>query len=340
VLFLPGAFARRTGDLKMRSLCLAALCALLVSVSFAEDAQLRARAFEMVERAQDVSVPHHSAPIVNETVLTFRALGSDGALHDGSYSRVFAGPNGTREEFTLGDFHLVRIALPDRLAFIGTSRVVPPEIRETLKLLPIQLWRLDQEDVVHDIVSKNRKGVDARCVEFDTIRGPETTRNELCFDAQTGTEIYARTGNTEVENSAFFDFSGAKLPGRIVRYQNGKVVTDITLARRIITDQLSPDMFTPPPTADIAVYCKTFRRAFGQSMPQPLGNGGAITEIIVHALIGTDGKVHEATIEDSERPDLNQEALKTAQSWTFTPAVCNGQPNTEEANLVIRFQGR
>ena len=53
------------------------LCAFLVSASVAEDAQLRARAFELVERAQEVSAPKQSAPIVNETVLTFRALGAE-----------------------------------------------------------------------------------------------------------------------------------------------------------------------------------------------------------------------------------------------------------------------
>src|SRR5262249_50296512 len=108
----------------MRSLSAIAVCAFLVSAaaSFAEDAQLRARAFELVERAQEMSAPKQSAPIVNETVLTFHALGSDGSMREGSYSRVFAGPTGTRQEFSSADFHLVQIDLPDRAAFIGNSR--------------------------------------------------------------------------------------------------------------------------------------------------------------------------------------------------------------------------
>ncbi len=47
-----------------------------------------------------------------------------------------------------------------------------------------------------------------------------------------------------------------------------------------------------------------------------------------------------AVIESSDRPDLNDEAIKTALAWTFTPAQCNAQPTAAEANLVIRFQGR
>jgi TonB family protein len=326
----------------MRFLAAFTLCALLASLStsFAEDAQLRARAFELVERAHEVSTPRQSAPIVNETVLTFHALGADGSMREGSYSRVFAGPTGTRQEFSSADFHLVKIDLPDRVAFIGKSRVLPPEFREMLRLLPIQLWHLDREDVIREIKKTSRKGVDAQCVEFDTIRGPDTFNNEFCFDAGSGAQSYVKSGNMELENSAFFDFAGAKLPGHIMQYRNGTLVMDVQLTRRVITDQVSPDMFTPPAAADIGVRCKTYRRGFGQSMPQPAaGNGAAVTEIVVHALIGLDGKVQEAAVEDSDRPDLNEEALKTARSWTFTPATCNGRPNQQEANLVIRFQG-
>jgi len=179
-------------------------------------------------------------------VLTFRALSSEGVMRDGSYSRVFAAGNSTREEFTFSDFHLVRINLSDRVAFSGTSRVLPPEVREMLKLVPIQLWHLDAEDVVREIRETNRGGVDAQCVKFDTNRGAETFANEMCFDLQTRTEIYNRSGNTELENSEFFDFAGAKLPSHIMQYRKGAPVLDIHLTRRIVTEALSPDMFTPP----------------------------------------------------------------------------------------------
>ena len=320
---------------------LAIVFLLCVSALFGEDAQLRARAFEMVERAHEVSVPKTSAPIINETVLSFHALAADGSMREGSYSRVFAGATGMRQEFTSADFHLVKIDLRDRIAFIGNSRVLPPEFREMLKLIPIQTWHLDNEDVVREITKTNHKGVDAQCVTFDTIRGPNTFNNEFCFDANSGAQIYVRSANMELENQAFFDFGGAKLPSHIQQYRNGTLVMDVQLTRRVITDELSPDMFTPPPAANIGLRCTTYRRAFGQSMPQPAaGNGAALTEIVVHAVIGLDGKVQEAAVESSDRSDLNEEALKTARSWTFTPALCNGHANTQEANLVIRFQGR
>lgn len=311
---------------------------LLLATAYAEDAQLRARAFELVEHSREVSTPKQS--VANETVLTFRALGADGVLREGSYTRVFARDTGIREEYTFGDFHLVRINLSDRVAFVGPSRVLPAEVRETLMLVPIQTWRLDHEDVVRKIRKTDHKGQAAQCIEFDTIRGTEMNANELCVDGQTGAQIYDRSGNMELENSAFFDFAGAKLPGHIRQYRNGVLQLDIQLTRKVLEGPVSADMFTPPPGADIGMRCRTFLRAFGQSMPQPPGNGGALTNIIVHAVIGTDGRVHDAVIESSDRPDLNGEALKVAQGWTFTPSMCNGQPNPQEANLVVRFQGR
>ncbi len=315
--------------------------ALLFSTStLAEDAQLRAAAFELVEHSVQASTVKQSAPIPNETVLTFQAKGADGVMRPGSYSRIYARPGHVREEFTFGDFHLVRISLPDRIAFIGGSRVVPPEEREMLRLLPIQLWHLDHEDVVKNIVQSSKAGQAVTCVQFDTIRGAEKNANEMCFDAKTGTQVYDRSGNVELINSEFFDFFGAQEPGHIQQYRNGALVMDVHVTRRVITDTISDDMFTPPAGADVGMRCQTFQRAFGQSMPQPPGNAGTVTSILVHVVIGVDGRAHDAAVESSDRPDLNTEALKVVQAWTFTPSMCNGNPNPQEANLVVHFQGR
>ena len=65
-----------------------------------------------------------------------------------------------------------------------------------------------------------------------------------------------------------------------------------------------------------------------------------MVDVVVHAMIGVDGHAHNAVIESSDRPDLNQEALKIVQNWVFTPSLCNGKPNEQEGNLVVHFQGR
>ncbi len=56
--------------------------------------------------------------------------------------------------------------------------------------------------------------------------------------------------------------------------------------------------------------------------------------------IENNGKVHEAVVQSAERPDLGAEALALVQQWVFTPAVCDGNPNTQEATFIVHFHGR
>jgi TonB family protein len=70
------------------------------------------------------------------------------------------------------------------------------------------------------------------------------------------------------------------------------------------------------------------------------GSGGQDLVIVVRGIISRDGKVREAVVQNSKRPDLNPEALSVIQKWLFTPALCNGHPATSEASFTLHFQGR
>src|SRR5690349_15815487 len=97
----------RVLEVRMRSLLSLALFVTFASTCIAQDVQLRARAMELLEHAREVSIPNAASPIANDTVVSFRAVGPDGTtMREGNYTRVFSA-NGIREEFTLGDFHLV-----------------------------------------------------------------------------------------------------------------------------------------------------------------------------------------------------------------------------------------
>ena len=76
-------------------------------------------------------------------------------------------------------------------------------------------------------------------------------------------------------------------------------------------------------------------------MPQPkAGNGAGTVDIVVRGQVGVDGKMYDLAVQSSERPELNAGALAQAQQWTFTPAMCNGQPDVHEAAITLHFQGR
>ena len=76
-------------------------------------------------------------------------------------------------------------------------------------------------------------------------------------------------------------------------------------------------------------------------MPQPKpGDSDRNDDVVVRGLVGEDGKLRQAVVQISERADLNAEALSLAQAWVFSPAMCNGKPNSAEVNLTLHFQGR
>ena len=103
----------------------------------------------------------------------------------------------------------------------------------------------------------------------------------------------------------------------------------------------SENVLAAPPEAQIRNFCKTYRRAIGTSLPQPkAGKGGRNTDVAIRGIISTDGKVHEAVVQSAEYPDLGAEALALVQQWVFTPAVCDGNPNTQEATFIVHFHGR
>ena len=104
----------------------------------------------------------------------------------------------------------------------------------------------------------------------------------------------------------------------------------------------TPNVLAAPPNTRILQACTTFRRAFGESMPQPKpGNGGGDFDVVARGVIGSDGKVHDAVVQSSERPpDLNAEAVSLVERWVFTPALCNGRPVVPEASFTLHFQAR
>ena len=103
----------------------------------------------------------------------------------------------------------------------------------------------------------------------------------------------------------------------------------------------TPDVLAAPLNAQVHTFCRQFRRAFGLSMPQPKpGNGGMNTDVVVRGVIGLEGRVVDAVVEQSDRPDLNPEAVSLVKQWVFTPAMCDGHPNANEADFVLHFRGR
>lgn len=303
----------------------------------AQDAQVRADAVRLLERATAASTPWN--PPHSERVDTFRAF-SDSGVQEGTFTHVVIHGTGIRDEFNFGDFHQVVVHTEKNVAIGGSAHILPAELILLLRITPTYFVRFDHEDVIRSISDRDVNGRPAHCIEFDTIAGEKSDSNELCVDASNSTLLSGKLGDHSFEMSDYFPFGGVLMPGTIRYWRNGNEILEITQTITALENP-SPNLLAAPPDAKILTRCKTFRRPFGVSMPQPKpGNRGGEVDIVVRGVIGTNGRVSDALIQNSDRPDLNAEALQTVQQWVFTPRMCNGTPNSTEASFTLHFQGR
>lgn len=305
---------------------------------FSQDAQVREEAVRLLEKADAVSTPVHLPNL--ERIDTFRVFAYDSPVREGSFSRVVIQGTGRRDETTFGDYHVIDVFTPHGLTTIRTKELAPPEVEDLMRLTPVFQGSFDHEDVIHSIASRDVNGRPARCIEFDTITGEKTRMNEICVDAQNGTLLITKVGDERVEYNDYFPFAGALYPAKISYAFMGALKMEIEQSLTALTDATA-NVLAAPPNAQVRQFCKTYRRPFGVSMPQPKsGNGGAETDIIVRGMIWGDGRIHDAVVQSSQRPDLNSEALSLIQQWVFEPALCDGKPNLTEANFELHFEGR
>lgn len=305
---------------------------------FGEDLQLRQQAIRMLERANAVSTPA-ALPNLERTV-TFRVFDANTGPTEGTFTRVVVQGTGRRDETTLGSYHIINVWAGGHLATTRTAELAPPPVENVMWLTPIYLVRFDHEDIIEGIDAQEVNGRAAHCIEFETVAGEKRDSNELCMDDANGTLLYEKLMNEEIENSNFFPFAGELFPGKISYSVDGIPKLDITQTMDVLTE-VTPNVLAAPPNAQIRTYCRTYRRAFGQNMPQPAaGSGREDTDLVLRGIIGPDGRVHDAVVQSSDRPDLDAEALRTIGQWVFTPAMCDGKPNATEASFTLHFQGR
>jgi TonB family protein len=322
----------------MRQFC--ALLAVLIAPTLGsgQELQLRSEAIRLLERANRVSI----APALPnlERAVSFRVLDAGTASQEGTFTRVVVQGTGRRDEVTLGDYHVVNVWAGGHLATTRTKEVAPPEVASVMRLTPIRLVRFDHEDVINAIVDRQAGERTLRCIQFNTVAGQRSEDNELCVDSESGVLMSEKLGSELIENSDFFSFSGALIPARINYTYAGIPKLEISQTMTVLNDPTA-NVLAAPPDAQIRQFCTSFRRAFGENMPQPKpGNGTGETDLVLRGIIGKDGQVHDAVVQSSERPELDSEALSLIQQWTFTPSLCNGNPNATQASFTLHFLGR
>lgn len=186
---------------------------LFSGISLGQNMQLRQKAISLLERADAASTSPNWPSLEGSD--TFRVLDSSTGPQQGAFTRVVIQGTGRRDEISFGDYHLINVYTRAGLATVRTSNFEPPAVVDALRLTPILFVRFNGEDVIYAINNSEANGHPARCIEFNTIVGEWTEDNELCVDSANGTLVREKLGDELIENSDFFSFAGAMIPGRI-----------------------------------------------------------------------------------------------------------------------------
>ena len=60
-------------------------------------------------------------------------------------------------------------------------------------------------------------------------------------------------------------------------------------------------------------------------------------QVILHAIIGKDGRVEKLTILKSLRKEYDQSALTAVQQWTYKPHLVNGEPTAVDTTITVTY---
>lgn len=310
---------------------------LLSALAAAQDIQLRQRAVTLLEHADALSTPQEFASY--EQIINFQSFPPAGT-QSGRFTSVVQGPRSYRDEYQFGDYNLLVIVNGPLIADVGDRARAPLEVRRMTMLNHPYTGRLDQSDIIRSIQDTALNGRPATCIEFDTVQGDQNEANEICMDKQFGVLLRVRANGETITNSDFFPYRNTYLPAHI-SYQQRDLRMELDQTKTETAGPFDPDFLTPPANALVAHVCSTFRRPFGQFIPQPKpGNGSQIENVILHGTIRNDGGIRDITVDHSDRADLNQEAVKIFATWKFTPALCDGAALEVPADITLHFQGR
>jgi TonB family protein len=113
-----------------------------------------------------------------------------------------------------------------------------------------------------------------------------------------------------------------------------------------VAEREPPPAPKPPPPPDrigsIQYSMQSSRQTSIVTAPLPtyanaLIQKGAAGEITLQVTIGSDGKVSQASIAQSQLPEMNAATLDAVKRWTFTAANAGRGPIAFDAKIVMRF---
>ena len=90
----------------------------------------------------------------------------------------------------------------------------------------------------------------------------------------------------------------------------------------------------PPPCADPPKIIKWADPDFSKEARKQHYSG----KVVLWAVVGTDGKVHEIKVQQSIGLGLDEQAIKAVKKWRFKPGTFEGKPVPVQINAEVDFR--
>lgn len=303
----------------------------------------RARALDLVERARqnsDLSTPGGPAYTLK---VNFTASGNVQFTGSGEMEETWVGPYVFRWSARLGDFELTRIAIRNSIMDDKPTPFIPMRVHMLRDAL---FWPVsfNSADALIRTATARWKGSEVTCIltsggmsDATPTPGRRWVEREFCVDTKTGLlQVLSDAPGIYVlyDYANPLHFHGRVLADKISIVEGGKTVLEANLASIADADPNDPSVLTPTPEMRNSGPVLSYTMRFPQTIHVAPG-ASTIQPVIVHALLGSDGKVLDAELVENSGAALSQSALDLVKRSSYVRA--NNARLQREAFINVRF---
>lgn len=339
---------------------LSALTALILTqTAWAESGSAAQSAEALYKRSTDVSLWRANAtPYVLVGSFKLHGLASD--TTDGLYRMVWFDSQHWREDIGVPGFSQIRAVNGDTAWRQRTTAYLPYRISQVISLVEGASAGFTPSAWVKDATVKEVK-VDANgdsCVTLTQSSG--NSSRVMCFEKATGALVSESfDGAVQRTQGKFQAVGNGVFPSELSAFQYGKLAVEFKVTELTVTPLPSQELLNQPAEAKPWVWCEemrhyelpratltelisgikketvnvTLKQQHGLPRPTP-------QDTIVSGVLGTDGKVHDATIEQRASNGFDDASLKAVRNMTSTPATCQGKAVEVDFSFPLRFRVR
>jgi len=305
--------------------------------------QERSHALDLVERARqnsDLSTPGGPAYTLK---VNFSASGNVQFTGSGEMEETWLSPYVFRWSARLGDFELTRIAVRGSIWDDKPVKFIPMRVHMLRDALfwPVQF---SSADALIRTATAQWKGNEVTCVltsggmsDATPTPGRRWVEREFCVDTKTGLlQVLSDAPGIYVvyDYANPLHFHGRVLASKIAIVEGGKTVLEVNLANITDADPNNTNVLAPAPEMRSSGPVLSYAMRFPQVIHVAPG-ASIIQPVIVHALLGPDGKVLDAELVENSGAALSQSALDLVKRSTYVRA--NNGRLQREAFINVQF---